>query len=154
MRAADKGVSMKRTIDDDNLARLINRVPLYGGDQGGRIPMETLIPRFRNALKIGNLNPPGGHDTVHISFSYSDKRKAQQAVQALITMINEQNAVARIRTEVLDNASFPESPASPNREILAALGLGLGLLTGAVLAKFKSGGRKPESAGSFPVLET
>ena len=91
-----------------------------------------------------------------ISFSYSDRFKAQQTVQALMNKIDELymdqqivNASRSLRLhvitqrkegevlDVLDTASLPWSPVSPNRLVIASIGLGVGLLIGAVVIWFQ-----------------
>jgi hypothetical protein len=89
-----------------------------------------------------------------ISFTYPDRRKAQSVVAALVTKFVEQNvraerdkvkdahepeAVTRLldhkmgrNLEVLDPASLPERPVAPNRLVITACGLALGLILGAI----------------------
>ena len=95
------------------------------------------------------LNPPGapsGSPAFSISFTYPDRSKAQAVVRALVTKFTEQNVRERalaiasdeekareivshkvgLNFEVLDPASLPEKPISPNRLLITAAGLALG----------------------------
>jgi hypothetical protein len=93
-----------------------------------------------------------------ISFSYSDPRQAQRLVQTLLTAfqedrLNEQRELAKLANryklnqilerkagenlEVLDPPSFAERPVGPNRVAIAAAGLGVGLLLGAITLGFR-----------------
>jgi hypothetical protein len=96
-----------------------------------------------------------------LSFAYSDKEKAQVVVRELATRIVESNTA-----EVLDPASLPEKPVTPNRWLFMAWGLASGLLLGLVAASmmrrpkwtlqmggFAAAGCAIAAAGSFLLLE-
>jgi uncharacterized protein involved in exopolysaccharide biosynthesis len=72
-----------------------------------------------------------------ITCRHADRFQAQADVRKVVTRMVEQNVtLARLphhNLEVLDPASFPEQPASPNRLVISALGLFAGLLAGTVV---------------------
>jgi hypothetical protein len=122
-----------------------------------RWPMEDVARNMlARDLRIAVLNPAtaanGEVSAFSISFSYSDRVKARDAVQKLITTFNK-GRLDRQRSQamqmsdkareivlrklgenldVLDPPSLPFSPESPNRLTIAAAGLGIGLLLGAI----------------------
>jgi capsular polysaccharide biosynthesis protein len=128
---------------------------IQGGSAGGLaagVPRET-VEKIRRDISIQMLNPPGaprGSPAFQISFTYPGRKKAQAVVRALITEFTERNVRERARAkesgdakaleieehkvglnfEVLDPASLPEKPIAPNRLLIAAAGLALGLLLG------------------------
>jgi len=105
---------------------------------------------FERDIRITPLDPASG--AFRISFSYPDRKKAMDTVNALISVfIRETNMGQRANVErmsdiqreiysrrafeyvdVLDAPTVPQRPESPNRLIIAAAGLGAGLLIGAI----------------------
>ena len=142
-----------RILTDENLARIILRVEMYRKLRA-REPMEQAVATMRRDLRIA-AEPPqgvaGGAGAFRISFSYSDRYKAQQAVREFVTMFTERNVMeqreqaafvsatqrdiaehkAAENLEVLDPASLPEMPVAPNRAAIALGGMAAGLLLGA-----------------------
>jgi hypothetical protein len=137
-------------LHDEDVARFINEKQLYGGDHGGRIPTQALIRRFRKDLHIDYITHSNGVETARISFSYSNSTMAQLVVQRIVTQVNSY-AVDKTPMEVLDNASLPQSEASPNRGLLAAIGLAVGLFAGALLARFTHPAPVPPDANLSPI---
>jgi uncharacterized protein involved in exopolysaccharide biosynthesis len=72
-----------------------------------------------------------------ITCRHADRLQAQADVRKVVTRMVEQNVMpARLphhNLEVLDPASFPEQPATPNRLIVSLLGLCAGLIAGTVI---------------------
>jgi uncharacterized protein involved in exopolysaccharide biosynthesis len=137
------------------------RLDLYR-KQRTQTPLADVVEKMRSRdIDIRMLKPPGepsGIPAFGISFTYPDRNKAQAVVRALVTGFTEQNVrVERARAkesgdekvneivyhkiglnlEVLDPASLPEKPIAPNRLLIAALGLALGLLFGALALWFR-----------------
>jgi uncharacterized protein involved in exopolysaccharide biosynthesis len=137
------------------------RLNLYPEERAKK-PMEDVVRNMlARDLRIIALNPGSGSSgavsAFTISFSYSDRYKAQAVVREFVTAFTEQNVLraranasqmsATLRDihmhkagenlEVLDPASFPEAPASPNRPIIALLGLAVGLLLGALTLRLR-----------------
>ena len=104
-------------------------------------------------LRIATVNPASGgaaaSSAFSISFSYSDRNKAHDTVQTLITTFQMQHLTNDLKNalqggklreiierkageslSVLDPPSFPIAPVTPNRLLIAAMGLGIGLLVG------------------------
>jgi hypothetical protein len=143
--------SLSRIIDDP-------RLNLYPNERATR-PMDEVVRNMvANDLRIAPLGPAsatkGADPAFRISFSYSDRYKAQATVQALMNRFDELNQVlAKRRAEasgsvmlraitqrkagegldVLDTASLPTSPSNwPNRLTIAVGGFFVGLLVGAI----------------------
>jgi capsular polysaccharide biosynthesis protein len=135
-----------------SLAELIQRpsLDLYRVERRRR-PMEDIIYDMRHRdLRISPTSPAGlagpGHLTsFEISFEYADRDKAQAVVRELVSKFTEGNAAAEralhrdkmpgsLALEVLDPATLPATPVSPNRPAAAAIGLLAGMLLGSLLA--------------------
>jgi uncharacterized protein involved in exopolysaccharide biosynthesis len=137
------------------LAAIIQKrnLNLYPEERAKR-PLEDIVEQMRTRdIRIAKL----GSSAVSISFSYSDGYRAQGVVRELVTLFTELN-VTRARAnaanlsvtrreieehkagenlEVLDPATLPESPISPNRLIIALWGMGIGFLLGAAVVKYR-----------------
>ncbi len=137
------------------------RLDLYPKERASR-PMEEVVRNMlARDLRITVLNPASGVNgevsAFSISFSYSDKVKARDAVQKLITtfmgqretkwranasrMSEKLNEIHQRKggenLDVLDPPSLPFSPESPNRLMITAAGLVIGLLLGAISLGFR-----------------
>ena len=151
------------------LSRIIEdrRINLYPSERATR-PMEEVVRNMARDLRIAALDPPSGVKgsvaAFSISFSYSDRFKAQQAVQMVMNAFTERYYTeARLNAsknftlrnilkrkagevlEVLDPPNTPQHLETPNRLLIAAVGLGVGLLLGAIVLFF----RRPRA----PVLQ-
>ncbi|MCU1237602.1 MAG: lipopolysaccharide biosynthesis, partial [Candidatus Solibacter sp.] len=83
-----------------------------------------------------------GTSTFQISFSYPEAVKAQAVVREFVSQFTTENIRTPVRLtqhgnvgsylEVLDPASLPQAPASPNRAAVAAVGVAFGLMLGAL----------------------
>jgi uncharacterized protein involved in exopolysaccharide biosynthesis len=122
------------------------RLNLYP-DERTRKPMEDVVDQMRNRdIRISHLGPVA----IRISFSYSDRYKAQSVVRELVVLFTELNVTQRRaqaanlsvtrreieehkageNLELLDPGTLPETPESPNRLLIAAGGLVLGVSAG------------------------
>jgi len=140
-----------QVLSPPSLSRIILEIDLYPGERA-RKPMEDVVRNMlARDLRIAVLNGGSGA-AFSISFSYSDRVKAREVVQRLITAFNDERIVREranasqmsdklreIQTrkagenlEVIDPPSLPVFPESPNRPMIAAAGLGIGLLLGAI----------------------
>jgi hypothetical protein len=132
------------------------RLNLYPNERNSKPVEEVVRNMVANDLRITPLNPQPGAKTVafSISFTYSDRFKAQQAVQKLMDRFAEvdrenkralskgaSQSIAKRRIairrfgeslDVLDVPHLPTTPEAPNRALIAASGLGTGLLLGAI----------------------
>jgi len=118
--------------------------------------MDEIAAALRRDITVRPVNP--SHSEFRISFSYPDPEKAQNVVRELVTGFTEQNVFdererARasgdakaidiaehkggVQTEVLDPASDPQEPVSPNRMAIALAGFAAGLLLGAVTLRMR-----------------
>ena len=143
-------------VSFESLLKIIEdpRLNLYSGERKKK-PMEEIVRNMRdNDLRIAVLpataGAKGAASAFSITFSYSDRFKAQLAVQALMNAFDEHNLVRLLTNssanvllhqiaqrkagevlDVLDTASLPVRPVKPNRLVIAMMGLMVGLLGGA-----------------------
>ncbi len=122
------------------------RINLYPKERA-RKPVEDVVREMlARDLRIAAAAPAA----FSISFSYPDRTKAHDVVQTLIVAFQEQHLTrdrnkalqkggklaeiiyrkAGENLDVLDPPSLPISPITPNRLLIAAMGLGIGLLVG------------------------
>jgi uncharacterized protein involved in exopolysaccharide biosynthesis len=135
-----------------SLSELIQRpsLDLYHIERHRR-PMEDIVNDMRHRdIRIAPALPAGlaglGQATsFQISFKYANPDKAQAVVRELVTKFVEGNVTAErklhrdkmpgsLAFEVVDPATLPANPVSPNGPAAAAIGLGTGILLGAFLA--------------------
>jgi hypothetical protein len=109
--------------------------------------------RLRDSVRFA----PAGQDAVAVSFTYTDRYKAQGAVRELINvMVDRWIAGHRSRAdeigvlkyaaerrlvpnlEIVDPATLPEAPVFPNRLAIASLGLPIGLVAGVFVLRRRS----------------
>jgi hypothetical protein len=148
----------KDVVSDASLEEMITKpsLDLYKKQRAQR-PIKEVAETMRHDLSIRMVNP--SHSAFSISFTYPDSFKAQEVVREVVTRINElnvddlrargqdmpaDNMVRRIleqklgeNLEVLDPASHPQQPIEPLRARWAAIGMGLGLLLGAITLHFR-----------------
>ena len=160
--AAEYNERLRLTTEDilsrGYLAALIQRpaLDLYRSERFRR-PMEDIADDMRRRdLRIGPLGVASpGLTAFQISFEYADRDKAQAVVRELVDGYRWRFAVAERefakaqdgadrkpesdlisgipQLEVLDYATLPAGPVSPNRPAVAAIGLLAGLLVGSLL---------------------
>jgi hypothetical protein len=135
-----------------SLTELIQRpwLDLYRR-QWQRYPLADVIDDMRNRdIRIAptpsfGFARPDRLTSFEISFEYPNYLKAQAVVRELVTKFIEGDVAAEralhrdrmpgsLRLEVLDAASDPQHPVSPNRPAAAAIGLLAGMLLGPFLA--------------------
>lgn len=145
-RASLAGIIQQRSLD------------LYP-EQRARAPLEEVIEGMRRNVAIRTLDSPatlhGMNSSFLVEFSYPDPPKAQAVVRELVSRFMEQNIIeerergnadpefARVseykageNLEVLDPASLPALPISPNRGAVTIVGLLSGLLLGPLVLWF------------------
>jgi hypothetical protein len=136
--------SEQRVLSRASLKNIIQdpRLDLYKSERT-IMPLEDVIERMRRTDIRIRVVAPGAtnHDHVSflISFSYPDKRKAQQTVQALLVRfvdlkLTNSSVPAPMNLDVLHPPSLPVNPARPNRYLIAAWGFGIGFLTAVLVA--------------------
>jgi capsular polysaccharide biosynthesis protein len=139
---------MQNVLARKSLADIIEKQSLYRGELA-REPMEGVIDKMRHDVSFERI---GDSNAFHVRFRYSNAEQARRTEQQLINKLMAANVVflrALSRQgsdltgtnrrfaydmEVLDPASLPKRPSSPNRFLIAALGLVAGLLFGALTA--------------------
>jgi uncharacterized protein involved in exopolysaccharide biosynthesis len=147
------------------------RLNLYPKERATGSAEEAIKKMLLDDVHFAVLNPApgtqGAASAFTISFSYPDRYKAQQVVQALMNTFAElyqnqkkadadasKSATLRLITQrkagevldVIDTASLPMSPETPNRLAIAAAGLVIGLLLGAITLYL----RRPRTATLQP----
>jgi capsular polysaccharide biosynthesis protein len=98
-------------------------------------PLEDVIESMRTrAIHIVHLD----HNTIQVSFSYTDKNKAQAVVRMLIVKLSHafEGAETGLNLEILNPPSLPKSPADPGRSAMLITGFVCGLLLGLTAAVF------------------
>jgi uncharacterized protein involved in exopolysaccharide biosynthesis len=146
-----------KVLTVEHLSKIIQdpRINLYSKERA-RKPIEDVVrDMLARDLRIAPLNPASGAppapSAFSISFSCSDRTKAHDFVQTLLVSFMEQhltrdrnNALqkggklaeiihrkAGENLDVLDPPSLPITPITPDRLLITAIGLGIGLLVGA-----------------------
>jgi uncharacterized protein involved in exopolysaccharide biosynthesis len=158
---------LAQEVLSEDLAPSILKLDLYP-EERARKPLKEVAGVMRRNIVIKQLGPPlepqGGPGAFSISFSYPDRLKAQAGARELVFRFAVRNITetrARIATksadarfavdrglgeglEVLDAASLPKMPVTPNRLAIAAAGLALGLLLGALAPRLRRRNRTPQ----------
>ncbi len=148
-----------QVLSAQNLTRIIEHSKLYSAERAKQ-PMDEVVRNMAaHAIRIAPLNPASATKGVvsafSISFTYSDRYKAQEAVWGLLNSF-EENYMVKLQSDasrssilhdiaarkagevldVLDPASLPVLPVKPNRWVISGIGLVSGLLVGAVVIWF------------------
>ena len=136
----DPATLSRTVLSDDRLAEIIRAQGLYP-KEAGRMPLAEVARRMRrDFIQVreadGVFNDSGSRAYV-ISFHDYDRAKAQQVTRALIDSWLKTGLVIAVNTEVLDPASLPDGPSSPNRVTIALLGTAAGLLAGLAAARMR-----------------
>ena len=119
----------------ESLTQVIDLLGLYSSKPGDR-PPEAMLERMRHNIAIVPING----SAFAIRFHYSDQKLTQKVTQELAAKfidLNFQQALSTpnpLTLQVLDPASFPANPVFPSIRNIAGLGLGGGILLGAILA--------------------
>jgi hypothetical protein len=133
---------MQEALSRTSLAGVIVKQGLYQHERA-REPMEDVIDRMRHDIRFERL---GHTNAFRVAYRYTDAEQARRAERELINKLMAQNVAFRradlteanhrlaYNLEVLDPASLPQRPSSPNRLLITAIGLAGGLLLGIVAA--------------------
>jgi hypothetical protein len=149
---------MQDTLSRTSLAGVIEKHGLYPRERA-REPMEDVIDRMRRDVRFDRL----GHTSAfHMAFRYTDAEQARRTEQELINKLMAANVTIRradlnatnhrlaYNLEVLDPATLPKRPSSPNRLVIAAMGLAGGLLLGIAAAAIARARAVADPGGSSP----
>jgi len=133
-------------LSPESLSTIANdpRLRLYQWEMDEQ-PLEDVLRRMREHIAV-TYQPWGDGDGTEIglTFDYPDAVKARQTMQIFIAKFEEladrrlerpvDTAVSAPWIEVLDRASAPQSPASPNRMLAATTGAGCGVFLAGVIS--------------------
>ncbi len=125
-------------LSRSSLSALITGQNLYVKERD-KYPLEDVVLGMRDRdLRIRPV-PSAGDWTFAVEFANENPAAAQATVNAIVASLLERNLQVSIRdgssganVEVLDPASLPTRPVSPNRVKAIANGLGTGLVLGLV----------------------
>ena len=142
LRVPDKSAAqeaIERALAPQALANIVRKYGLYQRDVA-RGSVESAAEKMRQKdIRVRTIQPVnrvglGGAFT--ISFHCADGAIAQQVTRDLVTEIMKQFGGGDA-LEVLDPASFPRVPSSPNRVAIIAFGVVCGLLLGLASTRFR-----------------
>jgi hypothetical protein len=159
---------MQKALTRASLADIINKQGLYQRERV-REPMEDVIDSMRHDIRFERI---GQSNAFRVAFSYGNAEQARRTERELIYELIAANVVNRradmiganhmewatrwknvSAVEVLDSASLPQHPSSPNRILIASEGLAGGLVLGALTAvvvrtrpSTAPGGNSPKSS--------
>jgi hypothetical protein len=128
---------MQNTETRSSLMGIIKKQNLYTREMK-TMPIEDIVERMRHDISFERL---GNSEAFHVRFRYGNALQAQRSEQELIdslmaASVSMRNAdtpgVHSYGLEVLDPASLPQGPSSPNRLVIASLGMAAGLLLAAI----------------------
>lgn len=119
-------------IPNRYISRSVIRVQRPGDAQAVASELRAAAAR-RNLKGVGVRASP---IAVVVSVPGEDPSTAQQINSELITLALRSDFAKRI--DVLDPATYPASPAFPNRPIISLLGLAAGILLGAATSRFRT----------------
>ncbi len=117
-----------------SLATIIIREDLFRRERAS-IPLEDVVQGMRDRnIRIHPVmgEPKPGARAFAISFEYTDRAKAQRVTRDLVNLFLQTRPAGgrAVAMEVLDSASAPQSPSSPNRLAITFVGLLAGALAG------------------------
>ena len=131
--------NLSRTVlSDEKLGEIIRTQGLYAKEMG-TMPLAEIAQRMRrDFIRVREVDDGfrDGQGRVYvISFHDHDPVKAQRVTRSLIEAWLKTGLVTEARTEVLDPASLPDGPSSPNRVTITLFGTAAGLLLGFAFAR-------------------
>jgi hypothetical protein len=154
LRTADGGKlqsTIREVLSEDSVAAIIRQDHLFSRELS-RGSMNDVVRKMRNErirvqmLQTVQLQPSAMGSAFTISFRYPDRFQAQRVTRDLVArfMGAPQASADQPATEVLDPASLPEAPSSPNRPQIAVFGTVVGILLGLGASRF----RRPKLAAA------
>jgi hypothetical protein len=126
-RAADEPLvhqAVQKVTSGANFHELVQRFGLYPNEPGA----DRRLSEHLHVQELQKLR------AITIGFEYPDQRVAHQVTQRVVAQFIEQNW----NFEILDPASFPQSPVFPNRAAATGTGLFVGLACATILGAFKA----------------
>ena len=125
--------ALQAAFTNASLEDVITKYTLYPAERNAKA-----VGRMRSAIRVQEVKSTelGGTDKAAlaftVSFVYPDRYKAQAVTRDLISRIS-----GNLPAEVLDPASVPQAPSSPNRLQMVAFGLFAGTLLGLAASRFR-----------------
>jgi hypothetical protein len=141
-RRVDPAVLNRTVMSDENLGEIIRAERLYTRELASQ-PLASVARRMRDEyiqVRGVDVAPPFQTQAVPaymISFRDHDRTKVQNVTRALVSDWIKTGLVTQVTTEVLDPASVPIAPSSPNRMQIALAGTLAGLLLGLAASRFR-----------------
>jgi LPS O-antigen subunit length determinant protein (WzzB/FepE family) len=151
----------QEVFSTESLAGVVRKLDLYSGARA-RKPLQEVAGIMRRNIafqpEIVPFAPPGDSRTFRISFSYPDGLQAQATVRELVLrfvvrhLIDQRARIEATKNDdalkvekygwgealaLLDQPTLPQTPVAPNRLAIAAAGLALGLLLGALVPRLR-----------------
>jgi polysaccharide biosynthesis transport protein len=121
---------VRQALSTRSLAAIIDSEGLYPRERA-RMQADAVIERMKRSVEIA----PAAPSAFLIQFTYEDPYKAQRVVNDLASRFMDSNAQGGALTlGVLDEASLPKSPVSPNRTVIMGSGVLGGMALGLILA--------------------
>lgn len=118
-----------------SLSKILIDSDIYKTERASE-PLEDIVQNMRNrAIRIQPVWHGGEPATTFaVSFQYQDPAKAQAVTKALAKgFLDGAPGRPQARLELVDPASLPDRPVSPNRLTWIAAGLAIGLLAGSAV---------------------
>ena len=137
--------AIRSALEPAALAEVVRKYGLYPKERSRR-SIEDVVREMRNqAIRVQSLRGRGlmPGEAFTISFRYSDGRTAQAVTGELLAAIT-RGYQGGGSAEVLDPASYPQAPSSPNRLQMIALGVVSGAVLGLAATQF----RRPVAAAA------
>jgi hypothetical protein len=120
--------TIEQVLSDESLAVIAHRHGLFPREliHGS---MKDVARKVRESVRIENVPrmANGSRGVFVISFTYSDRLKAQHAARDLASGFL---GIPQSPTEVLDPPSLPQGPFFPNRTVIAVMGTIAGIVLG------------------------
>jgi capsular polysaccharide biosynthesis protein len=120
-----------------SIAEIIQREDVYRDDRK-RMPMEDVVQQMRNRdIRVMPLKDAQNSalTAFAVSFAYPDRAKAQRVTTLLVAAFVQRlpRAGSFLQVQVLDPATLPTMPSSPNRLAYMVVGMAVGLAAGLLL---------------------
>jgi capsular polysaccharide biosynthesis protein len=122
-RYSSSAVLAYRPADEAHVQQMIGTVT-------SSVNLHALIPSAENKLRDHlHVQQIQNSRAILIQFDYPDQRIAQRVTQGVVAQFIKQDW----NLEILDPATFPQTPFFPNRSTAASVGLALGLAIATIL---------------------
>lgn len=122
-------------LSRNSLSRIIQKLDLYRSERQ-ELPLEDIVQQMRShAISIRVIDASQDAPAAFsISYEYPDRYKAREVARELTRQFSDRVPAGTGPTlSVLDEATLPDAPAAPNRYVIGALGLALGVGIGFLL---------------------